>query len=221
LPPVKALLLEVSFFEAHFRAHYTETTRISYPAPLPTSVAGIFGAMLGWGRQRYPDGLLYGAKISRSLKPFIETVTYHQFGPSSRVKGVAPMEVLSEPAFVIAVASGDPNQLEAWSSKLSREEYEYLPYGGQNDFFVKDIGPARLTDVAYTDIVEGYAPSSIVEEFLTEEGSVSLLPVSYRKKNRELFAFPSGGAKLQLKQPVPAAEGIPLYPLEDFYVVVG
>ncbi len=223
MPGLKALLVDLDFQEAHFKVHFTETTRISYPIPLPPSVAGIFGAMLGWRRLGYPAGLLCGAKLSGGLKPFIEAVTYHQLGLDIWLKGVASAEVLSEPSYAVAIACDDTVKLNEWWSRLSAEEYEYLPYGGQNDFFVKDIKAARLSNVIYTDVVEGYAPSSWVKEFITrgKETTVTMLPVSYKPKPRELFAFPVGGAKLRLNRSVPTVEGIPLYPLDDFFVVIG
>lgn len=47
----KALVLKIEFFEAHFKVHYTKGFRLTYPIPLPTSVAGIFARLLNIPRE--------------------------------------------------------------------------------------------------------------------------------------------------------------------------
>jgi len=218
---LKTLLAEVSFYEAHFRSHYIRTTPVSYPIPLPTSVAGIFGAMLGWERNQLPEEIYTGAKILEPGKTFTEAYTYYHFDlPSDVRKGVASMELISNPCYLIAMASGDDVKIIEWSKRLEKEEYVFLPYGGQNDFFVKDIRFKGVFETTTSREIEGYAPSSMVEK-IEKTGpapAIISLHVSYRKKHGELFLFVLKDAKLILKNEVLSINGIPLYnPKKDFY----
>ena len=63
---MKALIVEIGFFEAFFKVHYTKTSRLTYPMPLPTTVAGMFGSMLGFSREKVREAFaecLFGSGI--------------------------------------------------------------------------------------------------------------------------------------------------------------
>jgi len=222
---LKALLVEISFYEAHFRSHYVRTNPVTYPIPLPTSVAGIFGAMLGWERNHLPTEIYTGAKVLKPGRIFTEAYTYIHFDtPQDARRGAAEMQVISEPCYLIALASTDYDKLKEWSETLEEERYCFLPYGGQNDFFVKDIRFKGVHDTTMSKEVEGYAPLSLVEriEATGETPIVESLHTSYRRRHGELFLFVIKNAKLILREEVLSVDGIPLYnPLKDFYVPRG
>jgi len=222
---LKALLVEISFYEAHFRSHYVRTNPVSYPIPLPTSVAGIFGAMFGWERNQIPAEIYTGAKVLDPGKIFTEAYTYYHFDtPSDVRKGVANIEVISEPCYLIALASVDDDKLRKWSESLEKERYHFLPYGGQNDFFVKDIKFRGMRETSMSKEIEGYAPLSLIEKIEATGPTpiVESLHVSYRRKHGELFLFVMKNAKLILREKILSVDGIPLYsPLKDFYIPRG
>jgi hypothetical protein len=56
---------------------------------------------------------------------------------------------------------------------------EYLPYGGQNDYFIEHAEVLGIYDVVWSDMIAGYAPSSCVSRV---GGDASILPVSYRRR---------------------------------------
>lgn len=222
---MEALLVRVDFFEAFFKVHFTKTTRLTYPMPLPTSVAGMFGAMLGWERsvEIPPVGtgnLLFGSKTISVKGTAVEQATYLQ-APKD-IKGVAPIVMLNEPSYIIAVAGKREVVVDKFLKQLL-DGYTYLPCGGQNDFFVKDINIVGKGDVKLSRQVENYAPKDLVERVeLVKNASIYTLPVMHRYEGMDdLFYFVDGGGKLILKKERPCVEGICLYSLDDFYWVRG
>lgn len=221
---MKALLVKIDFFEAFFKVHYTKTTRLTYPAPLPTSIAGMFGAMLGWERKekgppKDANRFLFGGKILSLKGTIIEQATYIQV--PKNIKGAAPLSILNEPSYLIAMGGEEPDIDKYQKQLLGR--YVYLPHGGQNDFFVKDIGVIGKENVKVSKEIESYAPKDLVERVQLEKGtSLYTLPVMHRYENMDnIFYFIGGGGKLILKNEKPCVRGICLYPLSDFYWVSG
>jgi CRISPR-associated Cas5-like protein len=208
---MKALLLNVKFSEAHFKVHYTETTRLSYPSPLPPTVAGIFGAMLGWERNEYPKGIYCGARLISGGAVFTEAASYIQYGENKYVRGVASIEVLYAPEYVIAIASDDAGMVQKWAEKLS-SGFERLPYGGQNDFFIDGADILKTDEVTWSDRVGGYAPSSWIKRV---DGEATILPVMYEGM-RIPFTFAYAGTTIYVDREIPSVSGVPLYPLSGF-----
>lgn len=219
---LKALVVKVDFFEAFFKVHQTKTTRLTYPIPLPSSVAGMFGAMLGWRREELPekaDGFLFGGKLLTLRGTSVEQATFLQMPKG--VRGVAPLLVLNEPSYLIAM-SGKGGAITKSHEHL-KTGIHFLPYGGQNDFFVKDIGGITLKGVGMSREIETYAPEEFVERVdLPKGASIYSLPVVNRfPENSETFYFVDKGGKLILKRELPCVEGIALYSLENFQWVKG
>lgn len=221
---MEALLARIDFFEAFFKVHWTKTTRLTYPMPLPTSVAGIFGAMLGWERgEEIPPTdtgkLLFGSKILSLKGTATEQATYLQ--APKNIRGVAPTVILNEPSYLIAMAG--EGKIVSKSLKQLSTGCGYLPFGGQNDFFVKDISVHGKKTVKHSRQVENYAPKDLVERVeLVKGASIHMLPVMHRYEGMDnLFYFVDGGGELILKEKRPCAEGICLYLLDDFYWVRG
>ena len=208
---MKALLLGIRFAEAHFKVHYTETTRLSYPSPLPPTVAGIFGAMLGWERNEYPNGIYCGAKLVSGGAVFTEAASYIQYGGQKYVRGVASIEVLYAPEYIVAIASDDAGMVQTWAEKLS-SGFERLPYGGQNDFFIDGADILKVDGVTWSDCVGGYAPLPWVKKV---DGEAALLPVMYEGR-RIPFTFAYAGTTIYVDREIPSVSGVPLYPLSGF-----
>jgi len=220
----KALVVEIAFFEAFFKVHYTKGARLSYHMPLPTSVAGIFGAMLGWNRAAEgclgeANGLLFGSKMLFSKGIVTEEATYIE--APKNIRGVAPISLVNEPSYLVAMA-GEEVVIHKYQKQLLIG-YSYLPYCGQNDFFVKEINIVGFQDVKPSKEIENYAPKDFVERVELEKGaSLHTLPVVHRYEGVDsTFYFVSGGGKIILKSEIPCVNGIGLYPISDFYWVVG
>lgn len=219
---MKALLLEISFFDAHFKVHYTKGFRLTYPIPLPTSVAGIFGALLGIERidilEEFKD-FSFGAKVKgiKSIRDNFENASFIQipWKKSTWPPGVAPIQILQEPTYIIAIASRDEKIYQILQTL--RKGFVFLPYGGQNDYFVKDIKILDIKEIYNAEWIENYAPKSrvIKTEIILEESILSILPVMH-KNSHEFFYF-SNKVKLHLKDKCPAVDGIGLYELSQFF----
>ena len=216
---MKALVVEISFFEAFFKVHYTKGFRLTYPIPLPTSVAGIFGAFLGIERERLREefnGMLFGAKLLRYSGIASENATFLQYKAKGVERGVTQISIVNEPTYLIAMA-GEGKRLEKTTEKI-RNSVRFLSYGGQNDFFVKDWEIVGIEDVEESNIISNYAPQDLVENPILEEGSeIQILPVMHKISENPNFYFVVDG-KLKLKENVHCTEKerIGLYNLKDF-----
>ncbi len=216
---MEALILKISFFEAFFKVHYTKGFRLTYPIPLPTSVAGIFGAFLGIERERLREefnGMLFGAKLLKYSSIASENATFLQYKAKGVERGATQIFIVNEPTYLIAIA-GKIERLEEIKDKI-KDSVSFLPYGGQNDFFVKDWEIVGTENVEKSDIISNYAPQDLVENPILEEGSeIQILPVMHRISKNPNFYFVVNG-KLKLKENVHCTEKerIGLYNLKDF-----
>lgn len=219
--PLYALVMRLTFFDAHFKVHYTKGFRATYPIPLPTTVAGIFASMLGLERDKAAKlfkKYRFGAILIGEITESVEEATYMQF-PKNRL-GVAPMQILVNPSYYIAVASNNKEDI-AKINKDIEEGIEYFPFGGQNDFFAKDWSILGIKEVYNSKEIGNYAYSEYVQE-LTKGTTVAILPVMHRFGYREEFYFILNGSVI-VKQEMPVCKidgkNIALYKLQDFYPV--
>lgn len=219
---MKAILIELTFYEAFFKVHYTKGFRLSYPMPLPTSVAGIFGAMLGIDRREIENefgNLYFGAGLLRYDGTIIENETFIQYKTAQVIKGTVRTHIINHPSYLIAVA-GPEEKMARYYNFLKNHIFVYLPYGGQNDFFVENIEVKGLTEVRRGEVVSNYAPQDIVERFESKRVVFSILPVMHTYSDNPNFYFVLKG-NMRLKKPVEVAgsDNIALYPLEMFKLV--
>lgn len=216
-----AILIEISFFEALFKQHYTKGFKLSYPIPLPTSVAGIFGALLGIAREEIKEkfkDFYFGAKLLNLPRENYENTTFIQIGKKFKdwPPGVAFTQILHEPIYKIAMANKNEKEINKIFQKLSAG-FKFLPYGGQNDYFVKDIKILRIEEMKESDVVENYAPKDWVKKIEIEgpESFLTVLPVMHKISN-EPFYF-GYKTKIFLENPILSVDNIALYELSQFY----
>ena len=166
---MKALVVEISFFEAFFKVHYTKGFRLTYPVPLPTTVAGIFGAFLGIDRDKLArefSEMLFGAKLVNYDGMISENATYLQYKAGGVTRGAAPLLIINNPTYLIAIAS-DEKKIGYVKERL-KDSVEYLPYGGQNDFFPKDWKIVGMKDITKNNEISNYAPQDWVKNPILE-----------------------------------------------------
>ena len=220
---MKALIVEISFFEAFFKVHYTKGFRLTYPIPLPTTVAGIFGGIFGVERGKLKeefDEMLFGAKLIKYDNIIQENATYLQYksGGTKIEKGVTPFLIINEPTYLITIAgaNGKINEIFKKIRNLS-----YLPYGGQNDFFVKDWKIVGIFDVTKDDEITNYVPQDLVNNPILEKGSeIQILPVRHKiSENPNFYFVINGGLKLKERIFCTMNEKIGLYSLDKFQVM--
>jgi hypothetical protein len=131
---------------------------------------------------------------------------------------IVKIELLVEPEFLMAMA-GEEKKILEYKERLE-DGITYLPYGGRNEYFVRDIEVIGERDVTYSKVVENYAPLNWVEEvknIKTNEGWIRTHRVFHKiQEASEWFVF-GYLCKLYLKKAISHVEGIGLYPLTDFY----
>jgi len=218
---MKALILEISFFEAFFKVHHTKGFKLTYPIPLPTTVAGIFGAMLGIERGKLKkefNEILFGAKLIKYESIIQENVSFVQYKSGKVEKGVTPVTIINEPTYFI-VAAGEENKIKEILTKIKYPYY--LPYGGQNDFFVKDWKVVEICDVIKSDEITNYAPQDMIKNLILRKNTeIQILPVRHKiSKDSNFYFVINGGLKLKEKIFCTEKENIGLYSLEKFEMV--
>lgn len=216
----KAIVLKIEFFEAHFKVHYTKGFRLTYPIPLPTSVAGIFAGLLGIPREEAMKrfkGCRFGAILAdRTARETIENTTFIQYGKN--IRGVAKTHILVNPAYYLAMQTEKVDEIQ---NIIDEEGIEYAPFGGQNDFFAKDWNIVGVLDVSSQNKIGNYLHAKNVER-LTKNVSVEILPVMHRMGTGEDFYFVINGHLISRKKMPVCSVGekkICLYSLVDFYTV--
>jgi len=237
---MKAILFRVSFFESVFKVHYTKAFKLSYPTLLPTSVLGFIGNICGYSRSELPELLedFYFGASYLSGESIEENVTFIQFKKErNRYRfGIVRVKVYNESEHILIVA-GEENKLkEKILSRIKKLESEYYedkygrwymiqtyryPYGGQNDFFAKDL---RLLDnflevEEKAEISGGYVDSELIKS-IDEETEIEILPIRVRenefKPTLKYYVFIKKG-KISLTKKVSTVLGIPIYSISNFY----
>ncbi|BBL45730.1 CRISPR-associated protein Cas5 [Nanobdella aerobiophila] len=233
---MKALAFRISFFESLFTVHYTKAFKLSYPTLLPITVFGLLGNICGYDRGEIVEklGNFYFGSTFIKGDPTEENITFIQFKNEGKGKyrsGVVKTQVYSNSEHIIVVA-GEENELrrkiidKIRKIDLDTIKDEYgewkiirtirYPYGGQNDFFAKDIRILdKLLEVEKDNIVRGYVVSSLIKS-INKDTNIEILPARY--KNRlEYFIFVKKGY-VELKEPIDSVLKIPLYKIKDFAI---
>jgi CRISPR-associated protein Cas5 subtype I-B len=215
----KALVLKIEFFEAHFKVHYTKGFRLTYPIPLPTSVAGIFAGLLGIDREDALErfqGCRFGAILADgTANETIENTTFIQHGKN--IRGVAKTHVLVDPTYFLAMQAENVKDIK----DIIDQGIEYAPFGGQNDFFAKDWNIVDILDVRSQNRIGNYLHAKNVES-MAKNVLVEILPVMHRMGRGEDFYFIINGHLVSKKKMPVCSVGekkICLYSLDDFYTV--
>jgi len=232
---MKALAFRVSFFEHLFKVHYTKAFKLSYPTLLPTSSLGLVGNICGFDRKEVLKeiGDFYYGSAFLSGEAIEENITFIQFKKEKGKyrSGVVKAQVYNNSEHIIIVAGEEENLKERILEKINIIKSDYLedsfgrwylvkvsryPYGGQNDFFAKDIRILdKVLDVEEkSEISLGYIPIEAIKN-IENSTEIDILPVR-TKNGMKYFAFIKKG-KVLLKNKVLTAKGIPIYKVNEFY----
>jgi CRISPR-associated Cas5-like protein len=213
--------IKIKFSEAHFALHYTKGFSLSYPMPLPSSVAGIFATLLGVRRDEIKEkfsNFLFGSKLINSPIENFENYTYIQF-KKKKPKGVTTLQFFSDVEYELAIGGSNKQTLEEFLEHIKKYSFAYLPFGGQNDFFIEEIYlNTDLRELEYTNEIENYAPKNWVDktELLKEDGLIFILPVMHSLDEDRNFYF-GYNVKFKIKQNIYSLNGVGLYELSKFY----
>jgi hypothetical protein len=161
----------------------------------------------------------FGAKLLDYDGIIVEHETFIQFKTMKVERGVIRSQIVNHPTYLIAL-TGKERSITEFYDFLQSGKMAYLPYGGQNDFFVEDIRMVGLANVTDCNVISNYAPQDMVKSLKSNEIMFSILPVMHTYSDNPNFYFVLKG-ELELKESVKAIEneGIALYPLEMFKFV--
>jgi CRISPR-associated protein Cas5 subtype I-B len=228
---MKAVTFKIDFFEAQFKVHYTKAFRLTYPIPLPTSVAGMFASALGISRDDIKDEFrdcIFGASCSSGvIEQGVEQATFIQYKSRDKrfyIKGVVPSHLLIDPSYYIVMAGNDA-KIEEYRAQILRDGMEFQPFGGQNDYFARDWLLVEGEQLGKSKEIMNYLPADYVER-IGESTSLEMLPVKYRisrfsepEKGTPDFCFITNGhviSKKEMDVCRVGAKSIALYSLGDF-----
>lgn len=181
---MKALTFSIKFYTAQFKDHAQKMTRKTYLIPLPSTVAGIFGAILGISRDelaRISENILAGAemkslggrivtfsrifKIDRSYKDLLNLLhlyysgvkIYKEINILKDIQSLLPIKESEElylPEYKFAVASTDERLIEEGYKRIENLEFEYEIFGGNDYHLVEYIGKPKYARLEKS--YEGY-----------------------------------------------------------------
>lgn len=226
-----SLIVEIEFSEAFFAHHMARKASASYLIPLPTSVAGIFSAMLGVRRRdmgRFSK-MMFGAKLIKlggvanevwsKIIYKDEYVKYEE--PVGGRKGYVMVVAERSPCNIMLLnnpryemyAAGNRGEIEEMYRRL-RDGIVFYPYGGQNDFFATDVKIVGIGGVEVGSEVNNYAMNDeVVRIYGGDEVSIDL--VKMRSGKSKWFVFIYNG-RLKLRRGVPTVNGAAVYPMGMF-----
>jgi len=198
------------FETAQFMKHLSKLYRDTYITPLPSSVAGIVGAILGIERCKLRDfacekGLLAGSAILGYEGTVDETMTVVKLkGWKEFIRAPKRNILLYKPRYKMAIASPDAEVVGELEDRLRRLSFEYEVFGGSDYNFVAEVGEpqrARLTlaraghGYCRVESLEGIEGSGTVHLDQVNEAGLSRYAFGYRvtlKLKREALAVDDG-----------------------------
>ncbi len=216
---LKGIKVYIAFEEAMFRMHLTKAFRDTYLAPLPTSVAGMFGALLGLRRDDvFPKfkGFMFGSRLVKYKGKSKEYATLLQLKSSRAYTSTQiPMFILVEPEYEIVIAGPD-KEIEEMYGRLI-DGFQYFPYGGSSDYLAVDVRLIGMDEPSIGKTIQNYAPVDNVEDIkLDRDGELSVGTVKMRGCQEAIDFYFVYRGELHLKEPIVLLDGVGLYKLEDF-----
>jgi CRISPR-associated Cas5-like protein len=195
---MKALTFSIKFYTAQFKDHAQKMTRKTYLIPPPSAVAGIFGAILGIGRDelaKRSENIFAGAemkflggrivtfsrifKIDRSFKDLLKLLHLYYSGVKIHkktnvikdIQSLLPIKESEElylPEYKFAVASADERLIDEGYKRIENLEFEYEIFGGNDYHLVDYIGKPKYAWLEKSYEGYGYCPR---EDFSNIEAS--------------------------------------------------
>ena len=198
-----ALTFKISFETAQFRKHIVKLYRDTYLMPLPSTVAGIVGAMLGVDRSQLRDftcekELMTGSMLLSYEGTVSETMTVIKMKEWKREIIRTPKRnvMLFRPSYKLAVASSDRKLIGELKRRIEHLDFEFDPFGGNDYNFVSHVGEVREAALSLAD--SGYGCSKLSEVIGVEgDGLIHLDDVNDGVITKYAFSY---GAKLLVRR---------------------
>ncbi len=220
---MRGICFKISFYEAFFRVFLTMKYRLSYPIPLPTHIAGMLGSILGLKRENNYEFFrdCYFGAGTLGLRLLYENTTLVEITENERSRSIEKCLIINNPTYVVTIFGGD-EKINTVKKALREYSFKFLPFGGQNDFFLRKI--KFLSDISISNskrINSGYILKEMIENF-DKNTKIMILPVKYKNKVNE-FTFIIRGdifLKNEIKVSQVKVNGyeliFPIYKLSEF-----
>ncbi|MEM2490524.1 MAG: CRISPR-associated protein Cas5 [Candidatus Korarchaeum sp.] len=190
-----ALTFELAFETAQFKKHVIKLYRDTYISPLPSSIAGLVGAMLGIRRSHLRDfacekGLLTGAALLGYEGIVSETMTVVKMKEWGRyIRTPKRSVLLYKPLYKVAVASPDLDLMRDLERRLRKLDFEFEIFGGNDYNFFSNLGSVREGKLVKTREGIGYFRLSDLEGW---EGNGTLHIDEVNEEGLVKYAFGQG-----------------------------
>ena len=205
----KAVIFDISFQTAQFRKHLLKLYRDTYLMPLPSAVAGMVGAIMGIDRQDLREFAketeLYAGSRLISYKGIAEeTVTITKIKPGEAIPTPKKSVFVIEPKYRLAISFKYDEAASNLYDRITRHEFVYAIYGGNDYHFVKDISTPQLGIVTASKEGYGYCKLENYVGFVPEsdQSFVQIDLVNDSSVTKYVFGLNS---KLLLNEPQPVA----------------
>ncbi len=163
-----AAIFQVRFETAQFRKHLTKLYRDTYLIPLPSSVLGFIGAVLGVDRRNLQDfscknGVMTGAAMLGYEGLISETMTVVKMKDwRSFIRTPKRSVLLYRPSYLFAVSS-TREVVDELIHRLQKMDFQYEVFGGNDYNFLMDVGEVRRAKYVEADSGTGYCRLSEVQ----------------------------------------------------------
>ncbi len=162
LPDASALTFRLSFETAQFKKHLIKLYRDTYIAPLPSAILGIVGAIVGVRRRELKEfackkGILAGAVLLTYEGTVNETMTVVKMKNwREYIRTPKRSVLLYRPEYKVAVASSSQKLMKELEERISRLDFEFEIFGGNDYNFLSWIGCSRKARLVRTKEGQGY-----------------------------------------------------------------
>ncbi len=210
----RGLTVDVLFDLAHFRVHTTMKSRSSYIIPLPTTVIGIFFAILGKSREEYirqRTMFKAGAKLLEIKGICRENAQLLKLKRGREESTTEELIILFRPKYRFAIW-GNRETINELYERICEFNFEFVPYAGINDFIFFDIVNPKLYDkyVETNEIEDTYLPKNLFSSLEMKESSIVYnLPYVYSGSPKTVIM--GLNVKFKLKEKINTIGGVPLY----------
>jgi len=157
-----ALTFRISFETAQFKKHLIKLYRDTYLMPLPSTVAGIAGAILGIKKSVLKEfacnkELLAGSTMLSYEGMINETMTVMKMkGWREFIRTPKRNVILFRPSYKLALASSDAELIKELERRIRDLDFEFDLFGGNDYNFVSYIGDVKKAKLARTESGYGF-----------------------------------------------------------------
>jgi len=225
--PLYGFTFFISFETAQFKKHIAKLYRSTYLIPLPSTIVGIVGAILGVTRENLrkfssDKNIHAGAELICFDGTAYELARIHQFKDGRQlIPTIKRSEFLYNPKYKFAVAMSDRSVLEECMNRISSLDFEFEVFGGNDYNFLASIGKPNLGKVIESREGRGYCPLRFFYSIKPDDDKAIVSSDYVHANIREKYVF-AYKATIACRKELPVVNDgkskIFVYPARDFIV---